>query len=186
MLWYIQRIYDAGDYYFAYVPEHPNSNYNGYVLLHRAIVENYLGRVLDTNEVVHHKNGNKKDNRTENLQVMTNEEHVKLHNSEIGRQFVTLKCPNCGKIFERDKRNSFLDRPNSAFHCSFCSRSCAGKFAYKVQKYGYTKELRKRVNENLIEIFRKYEDYFPNADNVIDMEKYLEQFKGIEIAHKVK
>ena len=47
---------------------------------HRYLMEQYLGRELAEDEVVHHKNGNKLDNRIENLEVMTKAEHAKLHN----------------------------------------------------------------------------------------------------------
>lgn len=47
---------------------------------HRYIMENYLGRTLKRNEVVHHINGNKKDNRIQNLKLMTLSEHARLHN----------------------------------------------------------------------------------------------------------
>lgn len=46
---------------------------------HRKIVEDYIGRKLSSNEIVHHKNGNKSDNRIENLQIMTLAEHTSLH-----------------------------------------------------------------------------------------------------------
>jgi len=45
---------------------------------HRYLMEQHLGRKLDTNEHIHHINGDCRDNRIENLQVLTNSEHQKL------------------------------------------------------------------------------------------------------------
>lgn len=47
--------------------------------LHRAIMEEHLGRKLKSGEVVHHINGDKRDNRLDNLQVMTLSEHSRIH-----------------------------------------------------------------------------------------------------------
>lgn len=47
---------------------------------HRHIMEEYLGRKLNEDEVVHHINQDKKDNRIENLQVMDKKEHARFHN----------------------------------------------------------------------------------------------------------
>ena len=68
-MWNIRKIVSKGDYNYAVVPEHPNRTKNNYVLEHRVVMENHLGRLLNDDEVVHHINGNKKDNRIENLTI---------------------------------------------------------------------------------------------------------------------
>lgn len=65
---------------------------DGYVILwtnkgerleHRVVMESVLNRPLSDSEIVHHINRNKSDNRPENLQLMTQGEHMKLHLPEM-------------------------------------------------------------------------------------------------------
>lgn len=50
-------------------------------LVHIVVMEEHIGRRLCPNECAHHINGNKQDNRIENLRLMTIGEHSTLHNN---------------------------------------------------------------------------------------------------------
>lgn len=65
-------------YIRLYVPMHPEANTWGYVYEHRIVAENMIKRRLLPNEVVHHKNGKRWDNREENLEVMDKRVHSSL------------------------------------------------------------------------------------------------------------
>lgn len=74
--WKGGRIKSTQGYINIYKPDHPSSiNGKGsarkYVLEHRLVMEEHLGRYLTDNETVHHKNGIKTDNRIENLELWT-------------------------------------------------------------------------------------------------------------------
>lgn len=70
-------------YVLVYCPDHPQADRQGFVLEHRLVVENEIGRYLSKDEVIHHKNGNKEDNRIENLEIMSRAEHIDQHRNEL-------------------------------------------------------------------------------------------------------
>lgn len=72
------------DYILIYKPEHPSAKW-GYILEHRLVMENYLGRYLESWEYVHHKNGIRDDNRLDNLEIVIAQKH-----------FGKVRCPKCG------------------------------------------------------------------------------------------
>lgn len=52
---------------------------HGYAYEHKLVAEQMLGRHLMSGEVVHHKNRDRADNQPENLVVLMNGDHVRLH-----------------------------------------------------------------------------------------------------------
>lgn len=66
-------------YIAIYFPDHPKSNKDGYIMEHILVMEALIGRHLEDNEVVHHINGIRDDNRKENLKLMDFREHARYH-----------------------------------------------------------------------------------------------------------
>ena len=72
--WKGGRTHDAYGYIIV---RHPLTGL--YVKEHRLMVEIFLGRNLRKTEQVHHRNGDKTDNRIENLEIVDKKAHSRLH-----------------------------------------------------------------------------------------------------------
>jgi hypothetical protein len=71
---------DINGYILIFNRDHPRCNKSGYVMEHRLVVEEQIGRYLTSEEVVHHINKNVSDNRAENLMLFKNNgEHISYH-----------------------------------------------------------------------------------------------------------
>lgn len=112
--------------------KHKTNNYielsiNGkHILEHRYVMEKSLGRTLTSKEVVHHKNGDTKDNRIENLEMLTRKAHNQIH---LSRSLPKIACEFCNKIFER--KQSYINRNKKLNQKNFCSKRCASKWRLK-------------------------------------------------------
>ena len=74
-------------YIWLFKPNYSNSK-DGYIREHRYIMEQYLGRRLNSWELVHHKNGIKDDNRLNNLDIVIRRKH-----------YGKIICPKCSFHF---------------------------------------------------------------------------------------
>jgi hypothetical protein len=86
--------------------DHPLASPQGRVYYHRHVASIKIGRWMEYNEVVHHIDGNKKNNSPENLEVLQNEAHALLHKPE---NRILITC-TCGKLFK--------GRPDRSKYCS--------------------------------------------------------------------
>lgn len=76
--WKGGRIVDKNGYALRWCPGHPHARkHTKYILEHRLVMEEMLGRYLDPTEVVHHRSRDKQDNRPENLELFaSNADHL--------------------------------------------------------------------------------------------------------------
>lgn len=111
-----------------------------------------LGRFLTDDEHVDHIDNNKLNDDINNLQILSLADNNRKEASRHGVSMVRLKCPNCNKIFVKQKRQTHLKKPN-AMNCTCCNRSCSAKFQMKLKdNYDlYKQQILTNVVEEYIE-----------------------------------
>lgn len=91
----------------------------------RYLMEQHLGRALETQEQVDHINNDKTDNRIENLQLLTvAENNRKSASIELPYYFT---CPVCNKEAEIPYGQFKANQLRQGKAGPYCSRNCAGK-----------------------------------------------------------
>lgn len=89
--WRGGRYVGAEGYVRVYAPDHPSAfGHGGYVKEHRLVMEKMLGRRLESQETVHHKNCIKSDNRPENLELWSGQ-----HGRGARAHEHAPHCPTC-------------------------------------------------------------------------------------------
>lgn len=124
MKFQILSVCKGGGYrYCRTKPKHPRRNSKGLYPLHRVLMENKLDRLLRHSEIVHHRNGDRTNDRISNLEVLSNAEHSRLHARRA--MPVRVKCDHCKKEILRlpmALRRAKRGRQRGMF----CSVRCAG------------------------------------------------------------
>jgi hypothetical protein len=109
-------------YRLIYKPDHPYASNGAYVREHRLVMEQHLGRYLLPNEVVHHINGDKLDNRIENLQLFSsNVDHLVYENTKDMSQ---RRCVRCSRgIGEAGRSNWKYHSDIDGYTCHACDNN---------------------------------------------------------------
>lgn len=129
----MKSVRNVNGYRVIYFPDHPramtSANWLGYVYEHIVIAERFLGRALLKNEVVHHLDHDRSNNRSTNLLVLDRGQHGKLH------AWLAAGAPICesGRMNRVNSVKSKVKKPKTCAVCTaslqwkqkqFCSPDC--------------------------------------------------------------
>lgn len=94
------------------------------------LVEQKIGRTLESWETADHINEDKTDDRLENLQVLSLSDNVKKHNLLNPAKIYYFFCPCCGNGSKKPM-NWVRGNWKKGKSGPYCSRKCAGSTTYK-------------------------------------------------------
>lgn len=91
---------DSKGYFRVYHPDYPKTYTMGYAKRYHIVWWLKTGELLPEGYVLHHKNGDKLDDRFENLELLRHGLHSQQHNqSRIEAARITCCCRRCSKPF---------------------------------------------------------------------------------------
>lgn len=105
---------------------------HGQAYEHHIVWWKNTGELPDEDEVIHHINEDKTDNRFENLEKKKNDEHSYDHHFNNVTRTMLGFCLECSDFVYKDFRNCYLNK--SGGWGLFCGRSCGGKYSRKDQE----------------------------------------------------
>ena len=110
-----------GDYELVVAPDdYPGMRYRGrYAYEHHVVWWRIKGELPPDGYVVHHKNGDHRDNKPDNLEMKTVEEHNSLHSAAKRKPGVPVTCAWCSTVFTIRGRNKKFKEGigQSRFYC---------------------------------------------------------------------
>lgn len=87
--WKGGRVRHSAGYVWVWTPTHPRARTTPYVFEHILVMERLLGRYLEPNERIHHRNGRRDDNRPEDLELW------RQLTDPSGIRAADYHCPGC-------------------------------------------------------------------------------------------
>lgn len=159
------KVREVNGYRLVYEPSNPSSmksdNWIGYIYEHILVVEGFLGRQLYENEVVHHLDLDRQNNRAANLLVIDRGQHSKLHKwLESGApmtKVVGANGVNSGKSNEvRTKFCLKCDATLQGKQKKYCSSTCYEGSNRKVERPSKQVLAEELKNFSMLALGRKY------------------------------
>jgi hypothetical protein len=118
-----------GPYELVIAPsDYPGKKYRGrYCYEHHLVWWQNTGTLPGPDELIHHKDEQKRRNVFDNLELMKKVGHAHHHGSKQTRSYVEMRCPACRCVFIKEKRHTHIWKKDGKY--TTCSRRCKGRMS---------------------------------------------------------